>query len=147
MKHHYRCLIIGVLFVLLPAMGWTYQGPGGLMQNTLYRCELTDDGWLTYPATGTVDMWNTRVKLQIRVAPEHLTCQDSDGDWKIKKLDLYVGNDPVPLKPNMMNPFSTSSPLTSLTRKILLPACKPRPPRCLMIHIAWRRFPFLHSPK
>ncbi len=100
MKFHHRCLITGLLLALLPTLGWAYQGPGGLMQNNLYRCELTDDGWLTYPATGSVAIWNTRVKLQIRVTPEDLTCQDASGEWKIKKLDIYVGNDPVPLKPN-----------------------------------------------
>ncbi|MBC2733981.1 MAG: hypothetical protein HF981_06455 [Desulfobacteraceae bacterium] len=100
MKLRYHFLIAGLIVAFLPVMGWAYQGPGGLMQQNLYRCELTGDGWLTYPATGTVDMWNTRVKLQLRVAPEDLTCQDSVGDWKIKKLDVYIGNDPVPLRPN-----------------------------------------------
>ena len=69
MKLRYYLLIAGLIVAFLPVMGWAYQGPGGLMQQNLYRCELTGDGWLTYPATGTVDMWNTRVKLQLRVAP------------------------------------------------------------------------------
>jgi putative metal-binding protein len=80
-----------------------FTGPGGLTEIKLYRGEFVDvadatELYVDYVCTGTVDVWNTRTKFQLRVVPNQGLTEDGEMEqWKVKTVNAYVGANPVPV--------------------------------------------------
>lgn len=93
-----------VLIVSLNSIvAFAFTGPGGLAEIKLYRGEFVDvadeaELYVDFRCTGTVDVWNTRTKLQLRVVPNQgLTEEGLMEQWKVKTVNAYVGAEPVPV--------------------------------------------------
>ncbi|WP_157067420.1 choice-of-anchor O protein [Desulfosarcina cetonica] len=102
MRRGLFCLLVGILLVW-PCGGFAFKGPGGLAEIKLYRGEFEETVnetalYVDYVCTGTVNVWNTRTKLQIRVVPNQGLTEDDEMElWKVKTVHAYVGADPVPV--------------------------------------------------
>ena len=96
---------IALIFIIAVGLGGAqaFSGPGGLSEIKLYRGEFVDiadqtELYVDYICTGTVDVWNTRTKLQLRVVPNQGLTEDGEVEqWKVKTVHAYVGADPVPV--------------------------------------------------
>ncbi|MFH1216100.1 MAG: choice-of-anchor O protein [Pseudomonadota bacterium] len=99
MKKKLKIYGAGVLACLFctggSALGASNFGPGGLMEAKLFSARLVDNTLVEYIDTGTVQVWNTRDSLQVKIAPLFELWQDQG--WKIRGVDLYVGEEPVPV--------------------------------------------------
>ncbi len=97
-----------IVLVMIMAMGSSgvlaFTGPGGLTELKLYRGEflaVADETelYVDYLCTGTVMVWNTRTKFQVRVVPNQGFTEDGSEIelWQVKAVKAYVGADPVPM--------------------------------------------------
>jgi Putative metal-binding motif len=100
---------IAFMLILVLSVFWTvtgalaFKGPGGLAEIQLFGGEFVDAAedaelHVEYVPLGTLDVWNTRTKFQLRVVPK--TGFNDEGileTWKVKKVYAYVGAGPVPM--------------------------------------------------
>jgi hypothetical protein len=96
-------LVVALCILWTGSSALAFEGPGGLASIKLFRGEfeeVVDQTELSvdFICTGTVDVWNTRTKLQVRVVPNNgLTDDGIEEQWKVKTVHAYVGADPVPV--------------------------------------------------
>ncbi|BBO68303.1 hypothetical protein DSCA_22330 [Desulfosarcina alkanivorans] len=96
-------LMMAVALLWTAGSALAFTGPGGLAELKLYRGEFVDiadqtELYVDYICTGTVEVWNTRTKFQLRVVPNQgLTDEGEMEQWKVKTVHAYVGADPVPM--------------------------------------------------
>jgi len=91
-----RLLIISfIVFLVAGNEAFAKNGPGGLLESKLFSAQFLNDNAVEYVVTGTVQVYNTRDHLQVKIAPT-----EEFKDWTIKKIDLYIGAAPVPTNPS-----------------------------------------------
>jgi hypothetical protein len=98
MKRFQRVVLFSLCLCLIHTWAFANNGPGGLVESKLFSANLTTiDGveMVEFVNTGTVKTYNTRDHFQVKIDPIN-DCETAE-TWKIKKLNLYVGADPVPI--------------------------------------------------
>jgi len=98
MKRFQRVVLFSLCLCFLHSWALANNGPGGLVESKLFSANLTTiDGveMVEFVNTGTVKTHNTRDHFQVKIDPIN-DCETAE-TWKIKKLNLYVGADPVPI--------------------------------------------------